>query len=121
MVQQLRETSEAMIAEEEKQVERILNERPRGHYWIIIAHKPLKQRLNGGQFIIKKVVMVSEKKPEALLGTIVLEVNDGQIISHEISPLDAPIDYGRIEKHAGSTEYSQFIVNPRAASAYVYN
>jgi hypothetical protein len=121
MVQELRETSDALQNSDEKELEKILNANPKGRFWVVIAHKPIKQRLKSGEIVIKKVIKLYKVKPNALLGTIILEINDGQIVSHEISPLDAPIDYGRIEKHAGLVDYSSYIINPRASQAYIYN
>lgn len=121
MAQELRETSDALKSADEKELEKILNENPKGRFWVVIAHKPIKQRLTSGEIVIKKAIKLYKVKPDPILGTIMLEINDGQIVSHEISPLDAPIDYGRIEKHAGLVDYSNYIINPRASQAYIYN
>jgi hypothetical protein len=121
MSQELGETKQAMMQADEKEVEAILNRRPHGHYWIVIHHKPTKARLDTGELVIIRVVKDYDTKPKPLVGTIILEVLDGEIVKHEVSPHDAPIDWGTIEKQAGLVDYSTGFENHRAAKAYVYN
>jgi len=119
-MQELGETKQEMIKSDEKDVEDILNRRPTGHYWIVITHKSTKMRLDTGEQVLMRLVKDYDKKPKKLLGTIVLEVKDGEIISHDINPHDVPIDWGSIEKHAGLIENPSFKKDPLSAPSYLY-
>lgn len=121
MAQELGETKQAMMRSDEQEVEAILNRRPHGHYWIVIHHKPTKMHLDSGEMVIIRVVKDYDKKPLPLVGTIIMEVIDGTITKTEVSPHDAPIDWGGVEKHAGLVEHDTGFDNHRAAGSYVYN
>ena len=121
MKQELGETKQAMIADDEASIGEILNRRPTGNYWIVIHHKPTKMTLTTGEMVIMRLVKDYDTKPKPLLGTIILEVKDGEIINHEISPHDAPIEWGKVEKKAGLIDTTTGFENHRAAKAYVYN
>jgi len=121
MVQELGETKQAMMAQDEKDVEDILNRRPTGHYWIVIHHKLTHMKLQTGEHVMVRVVKDYDKRPEALIGTIIMEVKDGEIVNTEVSPHDAPIDWGSVEQKAGLVDPTTGIENHRAAKGYVYN
>lgn len=121
MVQELGETTEAMIKDDDLAVQEILNRRPTGHYWIVLHHKPSKMVLDTGEKVIMRLVKDYNQKPRNLLGTIILEVKDGQVISHDINLHDAPIDWGAIENKAGLIETPYVQTNKDNARAYVYN
>jgi hypothetical protein len=40
MVQELGETVQEMVKDEEKALSELLSKRPKGRYWILIHHKP---------------------------------------------------------------------------------
>ena len=90
MVQELRETTDEMMKADDKAVQDILNRRPKGHYWIVIHHKPSKLRMKSGEQVLMRVVKDYDTKPKPLLGTIILEVKDGDVISHSINLHDMP-------------------------------
>jgi hypothetical protein len=120
MVQQVGETTDALKEADEKIVQDILNANPTGRYWIVIAYKPAKQRLRTGEVVIRRAIKTSKVRPKNLLGTVILEVKDGEIVEHDINLHDVPIDW----KQVGScglitTPYVQ--TRPDIASAYVYN
>lgn len=121
MVQELGETVQEMVKDDAAEVERILNARPKGHYWIVMHHKPTKQRLSTGEVIIKKVIKPYDVKPQNMLGTIVLEVKNGEIINETINLHDAPIDWGSIIPVAGWSENPYVQHRPDIGKAYVYN
>lgn len=121
MPQELGETKQAMMASDEQEIETILNRRPHGHYWIVVHHKLTKMKLDSGEFVIIRVVKDYNSKPQPLIGTIILEIQDGEIIKEEVSPHDAPIDWGTVENHAGLIDHSTGFENHRAAKGYVYN
>lgn len=121
MRQELGETTQEMIKADDAEVQRILNRRPTGHYWIVIHHKVTKMHLDSGERVIMRVVKDYDQRPRALVGTIILEVKDGEIVDHTVSPPDAPIDWGAVESAAGLKDYPAVIEKNPAAGAYLYN
>ena len=121
MAQELGETSQQMMKDDDQEVQKILNRRPNGHYWIVIAHKPSKYKLDTGEKIIMRVCKDYDKPPKPLMGTVVLEVKEGQIIGHSINIPDAPIDWGTIEKKSGLIENPYVQHRPDIGKAYLYN
>lgn len=121
MAQELGETSQEMMKADDREVEKILNRRPTGHYWIVIAHKPSKFSLKTGEKVIMRVVKDYNVKPRPLLGTIILEVKDGQIVNHSINMPDAPIDWYSIERKAGLITDPYVQKRPDIGTAYLYN
>lgn len=121
MAQEIGETAQQMVKDDSLEVEKILNRRPNGHYWIVIHHKPTKQVLTTGEKIILRVVKDYDVKPKNLLGTIVLEIRDGALVHYEINLHDIPVDWEKVEKKAGS------LINPLVqkrtdiTSSYFYN
>jgi hypothetical protein len=102
MTQELRETVQEMMRADNKDVEDILNRRPKGHYWIVIHHKPTKLRMTTGEYVLSRVVKDYDKAPKPLLGTIILEVKNGEIIDHKVNVHDMPIDLERLAPYLGS-------------------
>lgn len=122
MAQELGETVQEMMRADDKDVQDILNRRPTGHYWIVIHHRPAKVKMDTGEYVLIRLVKDYDKRPKPLLGTIILEVKNGDIIGHSINVHDMPIDEERLSKHLG------FEVNPVVqenrrdiAGAYAYN
>lgn len=122
MKQELGETAEEMMRNDASEVEDILNRRPSGHYWIVITHKDIKKRLDTGERVLVRVVKDYDKKPNSLVGTIVLEVKEGEIVHTDVNPHDAPIDMQRVYPYLGDRILPQVKENrPDVAGAYVYN
>lgn len=121
MVQELGETREAMLKDDDLAVQKILNERPTGHYWIVLHHKPTDRVTTKGQKVIMRLCKAYDQKPRNLLGTVILEIKDGEIIKHDINLHDAPIDWGTVEKHAGIITNPYVQENKDNASAFIYN
>jgi len=119
--QELGETVEEMMKNDDKDVQRILNENPKGHFHIVIHHRPAKQILQSGEQVLVRICKKYDKKPRPLLGTIILEVKDGEIIGHQINPHDMPIDEDRLAPFLGR-EKTPVIQKGRfdIAGAYVY-
>lgn len=120
MVQELGETAQAMMKDDFKQVEKLLNDRPTGKYWILIHHKPMRSKLSTGEQVIAKVIKAYSTKPPPLIGTVVLEVVDGSIVNQEVNLHDAPIAWDKIEPLAGF-DAQPLVQNKENASDYVYN
>ncbi len=121
MVQELGETVEEMMKDDDQDVQDILNRRPKGHYWIVIHHRRTRQITTRGEQVIMRLIKDYDKKPKPQVGMVILEVKEGQIIDHVISPHDAPIDWGAIERNAGlETNPAVFEKHPISGS-YIYN
>ena len=86
MTQTLGETTDEMMKADDQEIQKILNERPTGHYYIVIHHKPTKSRLTSGEKVIIRHIKAYDKKPMAQVGMVILEVKEGQITDHVISP-----------------------------------
>lgn len=121
MAQELGETVDEMIKDDDQAVQDILNKRPTGHYWIVIHHKPIHKRLKTGQHVIAKVIKDYDVKPNPLLGTVILEVLNGSIVSHEINMHDMPIDWVTVSHMVGYEICPHVQKRPDIARAYVYN
>jgi len=121
VVQELGETVQAMREADEKEVEKILNSRPTGHYWIVIGYKPTHKKLKTGENMIMRVVKAYDKQPINLLGTIVLEVRDGEVVNETINIHDIPLDWSQIMPKAGliTTPYVQH--RSDITGSYIYN
>jgi len=122
MVQKIGETAEEMMRADAKAVEDILNTRPKGHFWVVICHKNLKRKLDTGEHVLVRLVKAYDKKPQPLLGTIVLEVKDGEIVDTQVNVHDMPIDMERVFPYLGD-RISPTVQENRQdiAGAYVYN
>ena len=120
MRQELGETVQAMMDDDLKQIQDVLNKRPSGTYWILMHHKPTKFQLSTGQRIIKKVVRVCDKEPQDLIGTIVFKVQDGQVVDIKSNLHDAPINWSLIEPIAGFSN-DPLVQKKQIAKEYFYN
>jgi hypothetical protein len=120
MKQDLHESTDALIQADAKEIEKILNRKPTGQYWIVIAYKPMKAILTTGETVLRRMVKTYVKKPPPLIGTIVLEVCDGQIMNHQINVHDIPIDWKGIGD-VGSPDKAYVQNRPDIANSYVYN
>ncbi len=122
MAQELRETVQEMMKADDKEVQDILNRRPSGHYWIVIHHRPTKMRMDTGEYVLARIVKDYDKKPKPMLGTVTLEVKNGEIVDHKINVHDMPIDMERLAPFLGSPEGAE-VQKGRSdiAGAYVYN
>ncbi len=122
MVQELGETVEEMMKADDQAVQDILNRRPKGHYWIVIHHRPAKVRMDTGEYVLIRLIKDYDTRPKPLLGTIILEVKNGDIISHKINVHDMPIDEERLAPLLGLETTSAVQKGRRdIAGAYVYN
>ena len=121
MVQELGETVDEMMKADARDVEAIMNKRPTGHYWIVIFYKPTQIFTEKSEQIIKRVVKAYDKRPENMLGTMILEVKDGAVINETVNMHDAPIDWARIVPKAGLEDRPYVQHRSDIAGAYLYN
>ena len=122
MVQELGETTQEMMKADDQAVQDILNKRPKGHYWIVIHHRPAKVKMDTGEYVLIRLIKDYDQRPKPMLGTIILEVKDGDIISHKINVHDIPIDEERLAPHLGLIGTPTVQRGRRdIAGAYAYN
>lgn len=121
MVQELGETTDEMLKADDLEVQKILNERPTGHYWIVIHHKKTNSRLDTGEQVLMRHIKAYDTKPRTLVGMVILEVKDGDIVDAIISPHDAPIDWGKIEAKAGLSDDPTVFEKHPISESYLYN
>lgn len=122
MVQQLGETVDAVMEADNKAVEAILNANPSGRYWILIAYKP-QSIVSGprGEHVVKRLVKAYKKKPIDLVGTVRLEVLDGEIVQTDVFMPDRPIDWESIQGYAGLDERPLVQHAPGVGRTYMYD
>lgn len=122
MVQQLGETVDAVMAEDEKQIENILNEHPKGEYWILIAYKAQTNTCGPlGEYVIKRLIKAYKVKPMDLVGSIRMHVKDGEILDTDVFMPDRPIDWAEISKHCGLEEQMVAHEMPGLGRTYQYS
>jgi hypothetical protein len=120
--QELGETVDAMMADDMKEVESIINDNPKGLIYIVIHHKPTKHRMQSGEQVLVRVCKKYDKKPQPLLGTIILTVKDGDILDTQVNLHDMPIDEARLAPLLGLEETPVVQQGRRdIAGAYAYN
>jgi hypothetical protein len=124
MAQELRETAQAMLESDMKEIENILNRRPNGTFWIVAHHKPIPKdrlQLTSGEQIIMRVVKDYDTKPTPQLGTIVHTVKNGEIVDTEVNLHDTPIDWATVSHLAGDQALPFVQERPDLKGSYVYN
>lgn len=121
MKQELGETVQAMMEDDLKAIQAELNKRPSGNYWILVHHKPIKDRLSTGHYIIRRVIKSYDIKPTKLIGTVVFEVKDGSVVGCDVNLHDAPLNWGLIEPIAGLSAMPLVQEKNPIAKEYFYN
>ena len=122
MVQELGETAQEMMKADDQAVQDILNKRPKGHFWIVIHHRPAKVKMDTGEYVLIRHIKDYDTRPKPLLGTIIIEVKDGDIIDHKVNVHDMPIDNERLAPLLGLECKSSLHTGRRdIAGAYNYN
>ncbi len=121
MVQELGETTQEMMRADDQEVQNILNRRPKDHYWIVIHHRRTNTRLSSGEQVIIRLIKDYNTKPRPQVGMVILEVKDGQVIDHIISPHDAPLNWEAIESKAGGEAKPTIFEKHPIARSYIYN
>lgn len=119
MVQEVGETSKAIVEDDEKAVDKILSEHKdrRDPYWIVICAKPSKLNVEGKPTLIK-VIKPYFTKPRQMVGVIVGEVNNQSgRIRWEVNMPDKPFGYHLLGlEETGMQSYETSIPN-----AYLYS
>lgn len=96
MRQEVGETSQAIIEDDERMIEQILSENKdrREPYWIVLFAKPAKGIAVEGKPTLIKVVKAYFTKPRQMVGMIVGEVNNVEgKVKWEINLPDKPFGF----------------------------
>lgn len=122
MVQELGETRQEMMKTDAADIEKILNRRGKDSYFIVIHHKNTRMTVKGsGEQVLMRLVKDYDKRPQNLLGTIIMEVKDGEIIDTKINLHDIPVDWGLVEAKAGLIDTPYIQHRPDISNNYIYN
>ena len=120
MKQQIGETSKAIVEDDERLIERILdaNKARKDLYWIVIFAKPMKCVCVEGKPTLIKVIKPYFTKPSNQVGMIIGEVNNQSgVIKWAVNMPDRPFGYGLLGlEQDGCVEYETAI-----PQSYVYN
>lgn len=113
-----------MIKDDQLLIEDWLNHFKNRHepFWLIIAHKVLKQRTVLGQRIIKRGVKAYTIEPPPIIGTrqLLLSGKEGRILKERTYPPDGPINWNKYLPLLGQ-EIAPCELKTRVASQYIYN
>lgn len=115
-MQQVGETSQAIVEDDEKELERLLRENKSRQepYWIVIYAKPSKTMVDGKPTLLKYRKAVY-KRPRPQVGMITGEVNNkAGTIDWEINMPDKPFGYSMLGLESDSTIKVSTKTNPQA-------
>ena len=118
-MQDVGETSKAIVEDDEKAVERILNKNKSRTepYWIVIYAKPSSTSFDGKPTMLKYRKAVFSR-PSPQVGMITAEVNNkAGTIKWEINMPDRPFGYEALGLQADGA----VTVETRIPQAYIYN
>jgi len=99
MKQETGETRDAIIEDDNKRIEKIMNANKdrTSPYWIVIFATPSKQSFNGKPTLVKHIKAYPVKPPPRV-GMIVGEVNNAKgTIDWEVNMHQKPIDWNSLE------------------------
>jgi len=119
MYQEVGETSKAIVEDDEKEIERIINENKnfKDPYWIVLFAKPSKLCVEGKPTLIK-VIKAYFTKPRSQVGMVIGEVNNqAGKIKWEVNLPDKPFGYHKL----GLKEDGMNVYETSIPGAYVYN
>jgi len=118
-LQEIGETVNEILLDDEKEVNRIINENKdrREPYWILIFAKPAKVLVDGFPAMMRYRKAVFQR-PQSQVGLIICEVNNATgTLRWEVNMPDRPINFEAMGLEADGG----FQVKSNIASAYVYN
>lgn len=119
MVQQVGETTTAIVEDDEKMIEKILSENSNRKeiYWIVLFAKPLKAKVDGKAALIK-VLKPYFKKPQTQVGMMIGEVNNALgKIKWEVNMPDRPFGFELLGLEKDGVDVYETTI----PSAYLYN
>jgi|ERR1051325_1201657 hypothetical protein len=120
MAQEIGETRNAMIEDDERIIQQILdaNKHRRDKYWIVLFAKKAPVSIDGKPTLSKFLKPYFKKKPKSMVGLIIGEVdNEKGTLEWEVNHHDVPIDFGQI----GLTDVTPMAIKSKIGSQYIYN
>lgn len=120
MSQQVGETSKAIVEDDEKVIEKILNDNKnyQDKYWIVLFAKPAKGICVEGKPTLMKVIKAYFTKPKSQVGMVIGEVNNklGKV-SWEVNMPDKPFGYHLLGLEQDGTQSYETSI----PGSYLYN
>lgn len=120
MRQEIGETSKAMIEDDEKLIQKIVdtNQHRTDPYWIVIFAKRAPVSIDGKPTVAKLIRPYFQYRPRSLIGLIIGEVNNQKgTIDWEINFPDVPFSYERLRLE----EAEPIAIQSKIGTSYVYN
>lgn len=120
MSQKIGETRDAIIEDDERIIQKILdaNQHRTDKYWIVIFAKKAPLSFERKPTVTKLIKPYFNKKPKSMVGLIIGEVDNSKPdISWEVNMPDVPFDFGEL----GLNESEAMSVKSSIGSSYVYN
>lgn len=118
--QEIGETSKAIIEDDEKIIQKIVDENKHrtDPYWIVIFAKKAPVEVNGKPTLTKLIKPYFKYRPRSLLGLIIGEVDNKKgTIDWEVNFHDVPFGYELL----GLEETKPIAVDSKLGASYVYN
>lgn len=121
MVQQIGETRDAIIEDDNKNIEKILNANKgrKKPYWIVLFAKPTRQVFDGKPVLFKHFKAYG-MKPKSQVGMVVGEVNplNGEI-KWEVNMPQRPFDYDALRLYGAKQCDETIVETTTIPKAYV--
>lgn len=118
-MQEVGETAEAILADDEKTLEKILeeNQHRSDPYWIVLFAKPSKRPVDGKPTLVK-YFKAHLTKPSSQVGMVIGEVDNSKgKIKWEVNMPDIPFGYEEL----GLENQGYFQEETAIPEAYLYN
>lgn len=111
MKQELGETVDAIIEDDNKKIQEILNANKhlKEKYWIVLFVKPAKGHYKGKPALIK-VIKPYKVKPKPQVGMIVGEVDPKGTINWDINMPQAPFDFDKLSNIHPTKQKDEVVV-----------
>jgi hypothetical protein len=120
MSQQIGETRDAIIEDDERLIQQILdaNKHLTDKYWIVIFAKQSSVSVDGKPTLTKYIKPHFKNRPRSLVGLIIGEVDNSKgSIDWEVNHHDVPLDFGQL----GLTDAEPIAMKTNIGASYVYN
>lgn len=120
MTQRIGETRDAIIEDDERIIQQILdaNKHLTDKYWIVIFAKQSSVSVEGKPTLTKYIKPTFKKRPRSLVGLIIGEVDNNKgSVDWEVNHHDVPLDFGLL----GLTDADPIAMKSKIGASYLYN
>lgn len=120
MVQEIGETRDAIMEDDQRIIDQILdaNKRRIGKYWIVMFAKKAPISVDGKLTITKYIKPFFKHRPRSMVGLIIGEVDNAKgDIEWEVNHHDVPFDFEQL----GLTDAQPVEMKSNIGASYVYN